>query len=109
MSLLGDFASLCNAVLVQHLRDRVQHFPKVNFALSVEYAEDEEVASARSTLGSRHFYEKGNAEKKQQKYVWPFFLLHSDMFVAKSKSFSREKKIFRKFLLTFFCPRFRLN
>ena len=41
----------------------------------------------QEVLGSRHFYEKGNAEK-QQKYVRPFFCY--GMFVAK-KSFFVEK------------------
>ena len=75
---------------VQLCRDRVQHFPKVSFALSVEYAERKSRLSASATLflglGSRHFYERENAEKlkkKQQKYVAIFFL-YSGMFVAKT-------------------------
>ena len=94
----------------------MQHFPKVSFALSVEYAERKSRLSASATLflglGSRHFYERGNAEKlkkKQQKYVAIFFL-YSGMFVAKTfffqvKIISGEKK--QK--LTFFCPRSRIN
>ena len=95
LGILGQCV-VCTICAVQLCRDRVQHFPKVSFALSVEYAERKSRLSASATLflglGSRHFYERENAEKlkkKQQKYVAIFFL-YSGMFVAKTFFFSSQ-------------------